>query len=528
MMGPMAENDPTPGVERKQAASHEGPGTIPRKLALEIILESDGGRRNFIDEGLEARLSGIALPDRDRHLLQEIAYGAVRHRNTLDRLLETYLKLPMKRQRPPVRWSLRLAAYQVVYLTRIPVHSAIDRTIEAAKEVEGSTRRDSGFLNAVLRKLAADILRKDREPLLDADDPTAIPIRSGFCRFRRPVLPLINLDPAAHIAIKHSHPRWMVARWIERFGREGAISICEANNRIPSVVARVTARAPGPDAVLASLLAQGVEGDRLGGGGSFALRRTGDPRKLEALSKGWVQIQDPTATEIGETLRPPAGARVLDLCAAPGGKAVQLLEAVGERGFLVACDIEEEKAAKLEENLRRAGESFEVRRIPSEPEAIDLGEKFSHVLLDAPCSNTGVLARRPEARWRVQPEDLTRLSELQRRLLEAAIRPLAPGGRLVYATCSIEHEEDEATAARAVADHPGLKLVEEKLILPGRHRPDAATGDAVPAKAVPAKAVPADEGEGGEAEGPSPGGDHPRGDRVIEADGGYRAVLVRT
>jgi 16S rRNA (cytosine967-C5)-methyltransferase len=501
MMAPMPKNESIPHPQGRPAAAHEGPGTVPRKLALEIILESDGGRQNFIDEGLDARLSGIDLPDRDRHLLQEIAYGAVRHRNTLDRLLEAYLKLPMKRQRPAVRWALRLAAYQVVYLTRIPVHSAIDRTIEAAKEVEGATKGDPGFLNAVLRKLAADILRKDGEPLVDANDPTAIPIRSGFCRFRRPVLPLLNLDPAAHIAIKHSHPRWMVDRWIERFGQEAAVSICEANNRIPSVVARVTARAPGLDDALASLRAQGVEGDAIEGRASIALRRTGDLRKLEALAKGWVQIQDPTATEIGGTLRPPAGARVLDLCAAPGGKAVQLLEAIGEGGFLVACDVEEEKAARLEENLRRAGESFEVRRIPSEPEAIDLGEKFSHVLLDAPCSNTGVLARRPEARWRVQPEDLPRLAELERRLLEAAIRHLAPGGRLVYATCSIEREEDEDMAARAAGGHPGLRFVEEKLILPGRHR----AGPAAPPAAIPG---------GGPAE--------------IEVDGGYCAVLERS
>jgi 16S rRNA (cytosine967-C5)-methyltransferase len=526
--GPMSDNDPNGRrpSQRRTTRTGSGAGTLPRKLALEIILESDGGRRNFIDQGLEVRLADAGLSGKDGHLLQEIAYGAVRHRNTLDHLLEVYLPLPMKRQRPPVRWGLRVAAYQVVYLTRIPIHAAIDRTIEAVKELPEATRQDAGFLNAVLRKLAADILRKASAPPIDADDPTTIPIRSGFCSFRRPVLPLRNLDPVGHLALKYSHPKWMVARWSDWLDEDEVAAVCASGNRTPHVVARVTAGAPAVDAVLASLRIQGVEAEPLRGTRSLVLRRPGDPRKLEALQKGWIVIQDPTATEIGEALRPPAGARVLDLCAAPGGKAVQILEAVGPRGSVVACDIEDEKVARLEENLKRSGGRFEARKIPAEPEAIELGETFSHILLDAPCSNTGVLARRPEARWRFHAEDLPKLVELQKRLLAAAARHLAPGGRLVYATCSIEPEEDGGQAEWASLEIPGLRKVDERLLLPGRLKGPAGEAPAAEEAAAVAPA-PAAEGEPVQEE-PAPGEPAPTAEEPAPmGDGGYFAVLER-
>ncbi|MGH9360271.1 MAG: transcription antitermination factor NusB, partial [Thermoanaerobaculia bacterium] len=325
-------------------------GTLARRLAVEAILDTDGGRRSFIDLALEARLEGVEIPERDRHLLQEIAYGAVRHRSTLDHLLESYLRLPMKRQEPPVRWALRVGAYQVVYLSRIPAHAAIHRTIDALKELDGASARSPGFVNAVLRKLAADVLRKGAEPPVDAHDPSAIPIREGYCYLRRPALPLRTLDPVGHVALKHSHPRWLVERWLARFGEEEAVRLCEANNRIPQVTARITRKAPGREAVLGALAAQGCSARDAGDGRSLVLGRTGDPRRLEPLKLGWIQIQDPTASAIGLALDPPEGARVLDLCAAPGGKAAQLLEQVGPAGSVVACDIDEERFAPVREN----------------------------------------------------------------------------------------------------------------------------------------------------------------------------------
>ncbi len=460
-------------LPRRAAANVPAPkreGTLARRIALEVILESDGGKRAFIDELLDRHPACAGLPERDRHLLQEIAFGAVRHRNTLDHLLDGFVRFAMKRQRPSVRWALRLAAYQLVYLNRIPAHAAISRTLEALKGFPDVARREIGFANAVLRRLDGDILEKSDRPLLDANDPTALPAREGFCRFKRPVLPIYNLDPAGHLSLKHSHPRWMVERWIERFPADEIVGLLEANSRVPPVTAHLTARAPGRAEVVASLAAQGVDAD-FGLAGALVLKRTGDPRKLDALRQGWIRIQDSTAAAIGEALAPPEGARILDLCAAPGVKSLQIVERIGASGRLLACDADPERLARLRENLERAGGAagaIEARLVPSDPAAIDLGETFTHVLVDAPCSNSGVLARRPEARWRIRPEDLARLAERQRALLAAGVRHLEPGGTLVYSTCSIEPEENERVVEWAVERLSGLQKVSERLFLPHR------------------------------------------------------------
>ncbi len=446
---------------------------MARKLALEVILESDGGKRAFIDELLETRLAGTDLPERDRHLLQEIAYGAVRHRNTLDHLLDGFVRFAMKRQRPPVRWALRLAAYQLIYLNRIPAHAAISRTLEALKGFPDVARREVGFANAVLRRLDGDILEKGDRPLLDAYDPTALPARDGVCRFKRPVLPVYNLDPAGHLSLRYSHPRWMVDRWLERFGVEEIVPLLEANSRVPPVTAHLTARAPDRSEVIGSLVAQHVEVES-GLAGVLVLRRTGDARRLAALRQGWIRIQDPTAAAIGDALAPPEGARVLDLCAAPGVKSLQIIERIGASGRLLACDADPERLVRLRENLDRAAGAAgaagpaEASLVPSDPAAIELGEKFTHVLVDAPCSNSGVLARRPEARWRMRPEDLEKLAERQRQLLAAGVRHLEPRGIIVYSTCSIEPEENERVVQWAVQNLAGLRRVSERLFLPHR------------------------------------------------------------
>jgi len=472
----MAKQQPTHPKGNPQPRSATPPkreGTLARRLALEAILETDGGRNCFIDEALEPRLLRPELSDeKDHRLLQEIAYGTLRHRNTLDALLDDYVHFAMKRQRPAVRWALRLGAYQLVYLGRIPAHAAIDRTISAFKGIPDMAERDAGFLNAVLRRLAGDILRKSESAALDPDDPTVLPIRSGACHFRRPILPIIRLDPVSHIALKHSHPKWLVVRWLARFGAEEAAALCASQNRIPHLAARITSRAQDREAAIGSIQAQGVVVAPLAGTDSILLRRTGDPRNLEALAKGWILIQDPTATAIGAALAPPPDARVLDLCASPGAKAVQLLEALGPGGSLLACDVDDAKCVRLRQNLEKAGGNFQVRTVPDEPEAIELGGTFTHILLDVPCSNTGVLARRPEARWRLRWEDLGSLTDLQRKLLAAAVRHLAPGGRLVYATCSIEPEENQDMAAWAVREFPGLQLLSERLFLPHKEPGD--------------------------------------------------------
>ena len=440
-----------------------------RKTAIEVLLEAATSGR-FIDEILSARLG--ELQERDRHLLQEISYGTTRHRSTLDHLIDFHLKLPVERQRPAVAAALRLGVYQLVYLARIPPHAAVNQTLEGLKTVAGMGTRDVGFVNAVLHKVAGDIKRKSREGPIDDDDPTVLPIRLGYCHFKRPVLPVRRLDKAKHLGLKHSQPFWLIERWLERYGEQETHLLCQSQNRTPSLTVRVTGLAPSRDAALEALAAEGFEAQAGALESSIIIVKGGDLESSPAMRKGWFQVQDETATRIGDALAPPQGARVLDLCAAPGGKATQLLERVGSEGHVVAVDRNEEKLSRVRENLSRFGSHFTATMVQESADQIDLGETFSHVLLDAPCSNTGVLARRPEARWRIKKRDLDALAAVQSGLLEAALRHLSPGGRLLYATCSIEPEENESIIAKAFTRHPDLIERETELFLPHRCRAD--------------------------------------------------------
>ena len=441
-----------------------------RKAALEMLCEAESGGR-FVDELLSERIGDFER--RDRHLLQEISYGALRHQNTLDRLLKLYVKLPMDRQAAAVRWALRLGSYQLVYLNRVPAHAAVNQTLEGMKALEGVGRKNVGFVNAVLHRLIADITRKTTDDPPEPDDPNILPSRGGYCHFNRPVLPLVRLDLVDHLSVKYSYPRWLVKTWISRFGAQETSALLVAGNRTPRLCARVTAHAPPDAEVLAALGEEGFEVEA-GPQERTILFAGGGPGPSGALEKGWIQFQDLTAIQAGAALAPPPGARVLDLCSAPGGKSAQLLEGLGDGGSLLATDRSESRLALVEANLSRLDGAWKTAVVPAEPEAIDLGESFTHILVDAPCSNTGVLGRRPEARWRVRRENLDSLSSLQDGLLDAAVRHLGPGGRLVYSTCSIEPQENEERVAALLRRDPSLVELDTRLFLP--HRVDADGG----------------------------------------------------
>ena len=440
-----------------------------RALALEALLEA-AERRVYVDALVDRRAG--ALDARDRRLLQELACGTVRHQNTLDHLLEPFLRTPLSRQRAVIAWALRLGTFQIAYLSRVPSHAALDRTLEALKSAGGGRRKDVGFVNAVLRRFLATVEAHIAEPPVEKPDH-ALPVRDGYCLFRRAVLPARDVGGGvARLSLACSLPRWLVARWVSRHGLEEATHLAAAQNRPPSLTARVTARAPAVADVIAALAAESIDAVPGSFEGSLRLKPRSPLDRSEVLRQGWLQVQDETAMRIGAVLSPPAGARVLDLCAAPGGKAVQLLERVGSGGRLLATDRSEKKLRILQENLARTGLPFEVRGVPRDPDAIDLGEDFSHVLLDAPCSNTGVLARRAEARWRIRARVLETLAAQQGRLLEAAWRHLRPGGRLLYATCSIEPEENEDVIAAFSSRHAEAVELETALFLPHRSGAD--------------------------------------------------------
>ncbi len=359
--------------------------TSVRALAARVLRDAE---KKFVDEALEAHRTA-ALSRRDRALLTTLVYGATRMRRPLDWLIDRCAE----RVHPEIRPHLRIALYQIRYLSRIPRHAAVNEAVELAK---GVSARSAGFVNAVLRK-AADLEIPEHPPGLRA-----------------------------------SHPDWLVERWRGRF--KNWEEILEADNAVLPVTVRPNPlRAKGP------------------------VELEGDPASDPRFRAGEYTVQDETSMKVAPLLAPGPGERVLDLCAAPGGKTTHLAELMGGKGRVVAVDLPD-RIGLVAESAKRLGLA-NIECVAGDGATVSFREPFDAVLLDAPCSNTGVLSRRPDVRWRLRERDIAGAAELQRRLLANAARLLRAGGRLVYSTCSLEPEENRV-------DLPEFRLLKEELILP--------------------------------------------------------------
>jgi len=381
--------------------------SLVRVLAVRVLRDAERDRR-FVDEVLETVREG-ALSARDRAFLTHLVLGVTRRRRTLDWLLR---KISGVREfDPQIHQILRVALYEI-FVLRGAAHAAVDEAVEHAKK---ASARSAKFVNAVLRKAAA----ADLEALLP-EDP----------------------------GLRTSHPDWLVRRW-RRFYGERLEEILEASNAVLPVTARVQLRRTSREALG---LKPGNRPD------SVILE--GPPGESNAVREGLVTVQDETAMAVAPLV---AGNRVVDLCASPGGKATHL----AERGMaVVASDVTLEKVRLVRESARRLGVdlSFVVA------DGRRLAGRFDAVLLDAPCTNTGVLARRADARWRLREADVPAAAGLQRALLENAAT-LAP--EIVYSTCSIEPEENESQIDAFLGGHRDWTCDHRELILPG---PTAAGG----------------------------------------------------
>ena len=425
-------------------------GLAPRRAALNVLAQVRAGRP------LDAALDGALrkLDDDDRRLAHEMAAGVLRRQQALDVRLAALVTRDWAKVPPRLQDLLRLGAYQLVALDRVPPHAAVDTCVSLAREEGGP--RAGGFVNAVLRRLGAQ-----PEPMADLDRPDGEP------------------SDAAALAAKHSHPRWLVERWLARFGAEQTGRLLEWNDRRPRLVLQ-PARESAAELERRWRSAGIAAGPAPFGAGLVTDRRR--PDELPGFAEGAFVVQDPAQALLAWYADLPPGAAVYDAAASPGGKTIALGR---EARLVVAGDLNRLRVRRLAQSLRRAGSGREhpvvadARHPPVRPVAA--------VLLDAPCLGTGTFARHPDARTRVTPEALGRLAALQGDLLEAVANVVAPGGLLIYATCSLEPEENEAQVERFLARHPEFgrapsetfppALTSEKgdmTILPQRHEMDGA------------------------------------------------------
>jgi 16S rRNA (cytosine967-C5)-methyltransferase len=432
-----------------------------RSLALQILLES---RRHdaFVPEILDRHLAAHPLPPADRRLATQLAYGVLRRRGTLHALVRPFVQRPTWKTEPWLADALALGAYQLALLTHIPAHAAVHETVELASLYGRPSAK--GFLNGVLRRLA-ELMTGEYTGTPAAD---AVPLEHGqYRRLSQPVLP----DPAAHpleyLSAAFALPAWLLDRWRQRYGDDECRRLGFWFAGPAPVTLRSNPLRCSRDDLLRALAEANVAAVPGVHPQAVRLRDAAAIRELPGYEQGWFSVQDESAMRVAPALGPQAGEAVLDLCAAPGGKATHLAELMGNRGRVLACDVD---AGRLE-TVRALAERLGLMIIQTH--GIDNGCEppggpFDRALVDVPCSNTGVLGRRPEARWRLRPEDLRHLVALQRRLLRQAMGRVRPGGAVVYSTCSIEPEENRGVVDGVLKEVPGLRLEAEEQSVPGR------------------------------------------------------------
>ena len=398
-----------------------------RAVALDVLLSVERDRA-FADEAFDLAVSRNRLDARDRSLALELAYGVLRHQSTLDWQLDHVATKSMAKLPARIRMALRLGAYQLLHLDKIPPSAAVNESVALIKA--GSPGHWPGFVNAVLRALI---------------------------RTPAPPWPDRAVDPVRALSIRHACPAWLAERWIARFGLQAAEALCHATTEIPPLTIRVNTLRISRDALAVRLaeLGHGVRPTRISPVG-LVLDKSGPVTELPLFREGAFYVEDEAAQLVAPILDPQPGESLLDACAAPGGKTTHLGALMRNRGEIVAVDNQAARLRLVEDNYRRLGIDI-IRTIRADATASPLKHLskrlFDRILVDAPCSGLGVLRRHPDGKWRKEAETLTQHRTIQLGLLDQTCRLLRPGGVLVYSTCSSEPEENEQVIEQFCSAH---------------------------------------------------------------------------
>lgn len=412
-----------------------------RSLAVHILDRMDETGL-FAETLLDDVLSSDVLTDvHDRRLLTEIVYGTLRMRGRIDWVIARFYRGDPSGMEVSVRNILRTALYQLFFTERIPAFAIVNEAVKLAKAVCPAA---SGLVNAVLR----NVIRKRQEI----------------------VYPDIRQNPADHIAIVHSHPLWLVQRWIAWIGVEATLAFCRANNQVPPLTVRVNRLKGTREDVKQRLQRDGFTLEETGvSPDGLRLSHAGlSVRETLSHREGRLQVQDEASQLVARLLEPGRGENILDACAGVGVKTSHLAEMIQNQGAITAIDVSQTKLNLLLENARRLG--ITIITACAKDFRDESGEaltgKFDRVLLDVPCSGLGTLRRNPEIKWRIAPADLQHQADVQQSLLDRAAACLKPGGRLVYSTCSVMQEENEMVIGDLLARHPEFRCIRPPALIP--------------------------------------------------------------
>jgi 16S rRNA (cytosine967-C5)-methyltransferase len=408
----------------------------PRQIAARVLSQR-GTSGEFTENLLEIALATARLSPADRGLCQEMVYGVVRWQATLDRLIARKT-ISGREPRPALMNLLRLGLYQIFWLDRIPPHAAVHETVELAKR--SGYVSQAGLINAILR---------------------------GYLREFDAVKKILADMKISQPALGWSQPDWLVERWRKNYGEEKTRALLEWNNTPPKTYARVNTLKTDAGKLVERWREENVEYDFItrdwtGENLAFELKTHPPLNALGSFRDGWFYIQDPSTLLAVRELGAQPGETILDLCAAPGGKAMFIAQQMDNHGRLVAHDAFADRLKLIQENCTRLG----VACVELTSTFNFQPSTFNRILVDAPCSNTGVMRRRVDLRWLIQPHEIERLRATQLSLLKQAATVLKPGGVLVYSTCSLEPEENFAVVKEFLRGHDNFKLESERQLLP--------------------------------------------------------------
>lgn len=400
-----------------------------REGALRILLDVER-KGAYVNLALRKLSRAKKLQAGDVDLLTELVYGTLRFRNTLDWVINEFSKVPVEKMNYIIRNIVRLGAYQILFLDRIPPAVACNEAVELVKKWKLGNL--SGFVNALLRNI--------------------------ICQRDKITYPFLAENPKLHISIKYSHPLWLVERWLPRFGEDETIALCRANNEVPPLGLRCNTLKISPEELRKILEKENISSQpsSLIPEGIRATNPSFLP-DLPSFRAGFFVVQDESSMLASVVLAPQPGSFVVDACSGPGGKTTHLAQIMRNKGKILALDIHDHRLKLIEEACSRLGISIvetlllDARRIPEE-----LWGRADYLLVDVPCSGLGVIRRRPDLRWRVLPEEIPLYTQEQLAILKGASKCLKKGGVLLYSTCSTEPEESVEVITRFLAEHPNF------------------------------------------------------------------------
>ena len=439
-----------------------------RAIAVEVLNRCDP-RTDYAGPILD-KLVGQT---EQRQRATDLVYGSLRNFITIDKVIETFSGRRCKRIPGKLLNIIRVGVYEIIYSPSTEVYAIVNEAVENAKTLAG--KKQVGFVNAVLREIIRHITNRQVELSRVNEKNTVVQNSETGCEFDTAFLPDGKANPAAYLSIVFSLPQWLVEDWLAEFGFEQTRQVCLASNRRPSIYLR-----PNTLKITVQELAEKLHNQNVDCEVMEEMIKLKSPKtvsELPGFAEGLFVVQDITASKPVRLLNPQSEWTILDLCAAPGTKTTQLAETTGDLGIVVATDIDSRRLDLITENTTRLGlKSIKIVTYDKFPIiTTEIGD-FDAILLDVPCSNTGVLAKRVEARYRLNQKAIESLAKTQMELLEKAVELIQPQGRICYSTCSIQMMENSKLIREFLRKHPGFVLENEQLILPSASDSDCDGG----------------------------------------------------